>query len=135
MDLVLKLRELRRLSGLSQKDVSRLSGVGEKSLSSFETGERIDSLKVAQLQRILRVYGVDESEFFAEGFDDVVEQWDADGLRDILADLRELPPSVQSKLLEKFQVMVDAAFAAQPMGSSSHFPRTGTEWEMLTSRN
>ena len=134
MDLVLKLRELRRLSGLSQKDVSRLSGVGEKSLSSFETGERVDSLKVAQLQRILKVYGVAASEFFAEGFDEAVEQWDGDGLRDILADLRELPAPIQSRLIEKFQVMVDAAFASQPMGSS-HFPRTGTEWEMLTSRN
>ena len=37
MDLVLKLREVRRLRGLSQKDVARLSGVGEKTISSFET--------------------------------------------------------------------------------------------------
>lgn len=134
MDLVLKLRELRRLSGLSQKDVARLSGVGEKSLSSFETGERIDSLKVAQLQRILRVYGVDESEFFAEGFDDIVEQWESDGLRDILADLRDLPSSVQSTLLEKFQLMVDSASAAQAM-PSSRYSRNDMDWEMLTSRN
>ena len=37
MDLVLKLREIRRLRGLSQKDVAKLSGVGEKTISSFET--------------------------------------------------------------------------------------------------
>ena len=32
MDLVLKLREIRRMRGLSQKDVARLSGVGEKTI-------------------------------------------------------------------------------------------------------
>ena len=46
MDLVLKLRELRRMRGLTQKDVARLSGVGQKTISSFETGERIGSLKL-----------------------------------------------------------------------------------------
>ena len=46
MDIVLKLRELRRYRGLSQKDVARRSGVGEKTLSSFETGERIDTMKI-----------------------------------------------------------------------------------------
>ena len=44
MDLVLKLREIRRMRGLSQKDVARLSGVGAKTISSFETGERIGRL-------------------------------------------------------------------------------------------
>ena len=60
MDLVLKLREIRRLRGLSQKDVARLSGVGEKTISSFETGQRIGSLKLAQLKRMLGVYGLTE---------------------------------------------------------------------------
>ncbi len=36
MDIVLKLRELRRLRGYSQKVVARLTGVGEKTISSFE---------------------------------------------------------------------------------------------------
>jgi transcriptional regulator with XRE-family HTH domain len=58
MDLVLKLREIRKLRGLSQKDVARLSGVGEKTISSFETGQRIGSLKLAQLKRMLGVYGL-----------------------------------------------------------------------------
>ena len=64
MDLVLKLREIRRMRGLSQKDVSRLSGVGEKTISSFETGQRIGSLKLSQLKRLLGVYGLTESQFF-----------------------------------------------------------------------
>ncbi len=64
MDLVIKLRELRRIRGLTQKDVGRLAGVGEKTVSSFETGARIGSMKISQLQRLLRVYGVTEAEFF-----------------------------------------------------------------------
>ena len=55
MDLVLKLREVRRLKGLSQKDAARLSGVGEKTISSFETGERVGSMKLAQLRRLLAI--------------------------------------------------------------------------------
>ena len=64
MDLVLKLREIRRMRGLSQKDVARLSGVGEKTISSFETGQRIGALKLNQLKRLLSVYGLTEAEFF-----------------------------------------------------------------------
>ena len=77
MDIVLKLRELRRLRGLSQKDVGRLSGVGEKTLSSFESGARIDSLKVSQLRRVLRVYSITEDEFFSSKMD---ELFDADAI-------------------------------------------------------
>jgi predicted nucleotidyltransferase/transcriptional regulator with XRE-family HTH domain len=57
MGLVLKLRELRRLRGLTQKEVARLSGIGVKTISSFETGERIGSLELEQLERLLEVYG------------------------------------------------------------------------------
>ena len=58
MDLVLKLREARRMRGLTQRDVARMSGVGEKTISSFETGERIGSLKLKQLERLLSAYGL-----------------------------------------------------------------------------
>ena len=64
MDLVLKLREIRRMRGLSQKDVAKLSGVGEKTISSFETGQRIGALKLSQLKRLLSVYGLTEAQFF-----------------------------------------------------------------------
>ncbi len=63
MDLVLKLRELRQFRGLSQADAARKSGLGVKTLSSFETGERIDSIKLVQLQRLMRVYAVTDAEF------------------------------------------------------------------------
>src|SRR4051794_6635781 len=64
LDLVLKLRELRRMSGLSQKEAALSSAVGEKTLSSFETGERITSIKLAQLLALLAVYNVTPAEFF-----------------------------------------------------------------------
>lgn len=74
MDIVLKLRELRRLKGLSQKKVEKLSGVSEKTLSSFESGARIHTLKLVQLQKLLRVYGITEEEFFSKTFEKSLEE-------------------------------------------------------------
>jgi len=53
MDLVLKLREVRRLKGLSQKDVARLSGVGERRSARSKRGSAVGSMKLAQLKRLL----------------------------------------------------------------------------------
>jgi len=121
MDIVLKLRELRRLRGLSQKDVGRLSGVGEKTLSSFESGARIDSLKLSQLRRVLRVYGITEDEFFSPKMD---ELFDADAPLErsreesLVARLAELPGAMRDALLERFELMLKAAqlaAASQPV--------------------
>src|SRR5205085_11833560 len=78
MDLVLKLREIRRLRGLSQKDVARMSGVGEKTISSFETGQRIGSLKLSQLRRLLSVYGLSEAQFFGGTVEKQIAPWELD---------------------------------------------------------
>src|SRR6059058_5587119 len=78
MDLVLKLREIRRMRGLTQKDVARLSGVGEKTISSFETGQRIGALKLAQLKRLLSVYGLTESDFFSGSIEKQIAPWELD---------------------------------------------------------
>src|ERR1043165_833550 len=111
MDLVLKLREIRRMRGLSQKDVARLSGVGEKTISSFETGERIGSLKLAQLERLLGVYGLTPAEFFDGRVEKEIAPWELDETQiakaRLLADLHTLPARVQRNLLAKFQLMVD----------------------------
>jgi HTH-type transcriptional regulator, competence development regulator len=111
MDLVLKLRELRRLRGLTQKDVARLSGVGQKTISSFETGERIASLKLAQLERILAVYGMTEAEFFGGRIEREIAPWDLDGeelaARRLLDDLHALSKTAQRNLLAKFQLMIE----------------------------
>jgi transcriptional regulator with XRE-family HTH domain len=68
MDLVLRLRELRRASGLSQDVVAARASIGVKTLSSFETGARIASMKLSQLHRLLSVYGITEAEFFGPPF-------------------------------------------------------------------
>src|ERR1043166_8704533 len=111
MDLVLKLREIRRMRGLSQKDVAKLSGVGEKTISSFETGERIGSLKLAQLKRLLSVYGLTEAEFFGGTIEQAIAPWELDehqmATTRLLDDLHTLPKPVQQNLLAKFQLMVE----------------------------
>jgi len=112
MDLVLKLRELRRLRGLSQKDVERLAGVGEKTLSSFETGERIGSLKISQLRRLLALYGVSEEEFFGRKIEQL---FDPDAIQQqsraetLMAGLDKLQPEMREPLLERFELMLQAA--------------------------
>ena len=141
MDLVLKLRELRRVRGLSQKDVADRSGVGEKTLSSFETGQRIGSLKISQLRKILAVYGVSEAEFFSDALDRQLAPWDtspdAENPAKIAQDLRLLPEPIRENLLAKFRLMLDTASETHsigqhrpPMRRSEH-----SEWQMLTSRN
>lgn len=64
MDIVIRLRDLRFDSKLTQKQVAELSGVGVKTISSFESGLRIESMKVVQLERIVAVYGISLAEFF-----------------------------------------------------------------------
>ena len=116
MDLVLKLREIRRMRGLTQKDVSRLSGVGEKTISSFETGQRIGALKLAQLKRLLSVYGLTESDFFS-------------------GSIEKQPKQHQKNLLSKFQLMVETLLDTH--GEPSRRPGyvRDPDWQMLTSRN
>src|SRR4028119_594568 len=113
MDLVLKLREIRRLRGLSQKDVAQLSGVGEKTISSFETGQRIGSLKLAQLKRLLSVYGLTEAEFFGCSVERQIAPWELDDEENaaarLIEDLRGLPKPVQKAMLGKFQLMLETA--------------------------
>lgn len=144
MDLVLKLREIRRLRGLSQKDVARLSGVGEKTISSFETGQRIGSLKLAQLKRLLGVYGLTEREFFGGTVEREIAPWELDEQETAAArlvdDLRLLPKPVQKAMLSKMQLMLETATEVNQV---SH-PRPplrddraaySREWQMLNSRN
>src|ERR1044071_8269563 len=113
MDLVLKLREIRRMRGLSQKDAARLSGVGAKTISSFETGERIGSLKLAQLERLLAVYGLTAAEFFDGRIEKEIAPWELDenqiATARLVDDLRALPATLQRALLPKFQLMVETA--------------------------
>jgi transcriptional regulator with XRE-family HTH domain len=122
MDLVLKLRELRDLRGLSQKDVARLSGVGEKTLSSFETGQRIGSMKLAQLAKLLAIYGVTEEQFFSRAIE---ELFDPDAIsrrsreEQLTAGLADLPADARNALLERFELMLDSALTVRGPASAA----------------
>lgn len=111
MDLVLKLREARRMRGLSQKDAARLSGVGQKTISSFETGDRIGSLKLSQLKRLIEAYGLTEAEFFGGSVEKAMAPWELDenevATTRLVDALHGLPKRVQRDLLAKFQLMVE----------------------------
>lgn len=111
MDLVLKLREIRRMRRLTQKDVARISGVGAKTISSFETGERIGSLKLAQLERLLAAYGLSQKEFFGGTVEKEIAPWELPeeevATRRLVDDLAALPKVLQRNLLAKFQLMVE----------------------------
>ena len=114
MDLVLKLRELRRLRGLSQKEAALSSGIGEKSLSSFETGERISSIKLAQLLALLAAYDVTPAEFFggkveADVFGEL-ERLSASEL-DLVRELRALPERARTRVEEKLSEVIETAQA------------------------
>ena len=140
MDLVLKLREIRRLKGLSQKDAARLSGVGEKTISSFETGQRIGALKLSQLKRLLSVYGLTETDFFSGSIEKQIAPWELDEQQmatvKLMEDLHTLPNPHQKNLLSKFQLMVETLLDAngEPRERRPSYERD-PDWQMLTSRN
>lgn len=140
MDLVLKLREIRRMRGLSQKDAAQLSGVGEKTISSFETGQRIGSLKLAQLERLLGVYGLSKAEFFGGTVEKQIAPWELNeeefATSRVLDELRALPRPLKKSMLAKFQLMLDTAAQLHDMKEKRPaFVHDQSEWHMLTSRN
>lgn len=139
MDVVLKLRELRRLRRLTQKDVARLSGVGEKTISSFETGERIGSLKLSQLERILSVYGLTPKDFFGGIVETEIAPWELDedevATRRLLHDLDALPKTVQRSLFAKFQLMVETVSDVYGGNEKKTFPARPPLFERELSRS
>jgi transcriptional regulator with XRE-family HTH domain len=140
MDLVLKLREIRRMRGYTQKDVARLSGVGEKTISSFETGQRIGALKLSQLKRLLSVYGLTEADFFSGSIEKEIAPWELDEEQmatvKLMDELHTLPKQHQKNLLGKFQLMVETLLDTHgdPRDRRAGFARD-PDWQMLTSRN
>src|SRR5436305_12907986 len=136
MDLVLKLREIRRLRGLSQKDVARLSGVGEKTISSFGTGERIGSLKLAQLGRLLAAYGLTEAEFFDGRIEKEIAPWELDenqmATARLLDALHTLPRPVRRILLAKFQLMAETVAVVHGHAEEPPAPAPGELWRVAS---
>lgn len=140
MDLVLKLREIRRLRGLSQKDVARLSGVGEKTISSFETGQRIGSLKISQLKNLLSVYGLTEADFFGSSVEKEIAPWELDehefAAAQLLDHLKALPKPIQKAMVSKFELMLETATELQHVTEKRpSYVHDEADWHMLTSSN
>ena len=140
MDLVLKLREIRRMRGLSQKDVAKLSGVGEKTISSFETGQRIGALKLSQLKRLLSVYGLTEAQFFGGSVEKQIAPWelgeDEFATSRLVDDLKSLPKSLQRSMIAKFQLMLETATEVHQLRDKRPaYLRDNPEWHMLNARN
>ena len=115
MDLVLKLRELRRMRNLTQQEVAELAGVGAKTVSSFETGDRITSLKLSQLLQLLSAYNLTAAEFFGgrveqQVFGELERLSPAESK--LLTAFRALPERTRESLAERFLLMMDAAAMA-----------------------
>jgi transcriptional regulator with XRE-family HTH domain len=122
MDLVLKLRELRHLRGISQVDAAKKSGLGVKTLSSFETGERIASMKLVQLQSLLRVYSVTEAEFFSTAIEHLLAPWEHEAVEEIdtlVCALRSLPSSARHVITDKLRLAIDLARDLAPVSARS----------------
>jgi len=63
--MVILLRDLRAQAGLTQQQAAQRSGIGSKTISSFEDGDRIESIKVEQLRAICAAYSISLSHFFS----------------------------------------------------------------------
>lgn len=75
MDLVVKLRELRQRRGLTQLEAARRAAIGMKTLSSYESGSRIEAMKLSHLLRLLHVYGVSPDHFFSVDLEFELAPW------------------------------------------------------------
>lgn len=140
MDVVLKLRELRRMKKLTQKDVAVKSGIGEKTISSFETGQRIGSLKVAQLERLLSVYGMPPSEFFGCAVEKTIAPWEISNEQQyaerLATRLTRLPRTAQRALTARIESMLDSVADLNQFDALSSIPSIEeADWRMLNSQN
>ena len=112
MDTVLKLRELRARAGLTQEEVARRSGVGVKTLSSFESGARIEAMKLAQLEAILSVYAVTPAEFLSAALDRSIAPWEHPGAVEhdaLIRDIESLPNAAKRVVVEKLRLAIELA--------------------------
>jgi transcriptional regulator with XRE-family HTH domain len=110
VDLATRLQEVRKASGLNQKQVAALSGVHEKTLSSYESNRRIGRMKIEHLLKILAVVGMSPAEFFA-GIDEVprpVGMNAEDTPAFLLFDrFMALPAETQNALIPAFHLLID----------------------------
>jgi transcriptional regulator with XRE-family HTH domain len=112
MDTVLKLRELRAHAGITQEDVARRSHLGVKTISSFESGARIESMKLSQLEAILATYKLTLAQFFSRSMEHDLAPWESESTSDaLLRRIDALPAHAREALLDKIAAMLDVAEA------------------------
>jgi transcriptional regulator with XRE-family HTH domain len=117
MDVVLKLRELRRLRGYTQQEAAEKAALNVKTLSSFETGARITSMKLLQLFSMLAAYDMTPAEFFGDGVERaVLNELERLSLAEgnLIASLRRLPDEARVRLEARLLEQIEAAIVAQP---------------------
>lgn len=118
MDIVIKLREARHRAGLSQQEAAERSGIGVKTISSFESGARVESMKLRQLERLLGAYGITLSEFFSPSFDHAIAPWEVSAeeakVATVVARLRALPRTYLPVIVDKILSMLDGVSAVLP---------------------
>lgn len=116
MDLDLKLRELRARAWLKQEDVAARSHLGVKSISSFESGARIDSMKLSQLEAMLSVYGITLAQFFSRSIEHDLAPWESppDPLDAIARRIETLPSHMRDVMIQKISTMLDTIEAVLP---------------------
>lgn len=128
MDLVLKLRELRARTGLTQEEVAERSRIGVKTISSFESGARIDSMKLSQLEAILRVYDISLAQFFSRSIEHDLAPWESpqDPIDFIGRRIEALPPRARDAMIEKITTMIDGVEAILPQTRRATQPTHAT---------
>ncbi len=123
MDFVIRLRELRARAGLTQEQAAERSGIGAKTISSFESGSRIDAMKLSQLERLLDVYGVTLAHFFSDELANELspaktESFQRDGFR-----FEDLPEPVRASIVAWASRITSAPTAVVPQRPPSHDSR------------
>src|SRR5262245_56897240 len=105
------------MKGLTQLQAAQKSGIGVKTISSFETGQRIDGLKLSQLKRLLAVYGVCEEDFFGGATECMINgsipfTTESDVMRAVHA-IVKFPPDFQRALAQRINDMCAAVECAR----------------------
>ena len=115
MDIVLKLRELRARAQLHQSDVASRSGLGVKTISSFESGSRISTMKISQLERILSVYCITLTQFFSRSLEHDLAPWETAGdpIDEIARRIETLPPGMHEIAVERITGLLDGFEASE----------------------
>jgi hypothetical protein len=97
-------------------------------------------MKLAQLRRLLAVYGLTEAQFFGGAVEKEIAPWEL-GEEDfatsrLLDDLQALPKPLQRTMIAKFQLMLETAAEVHHLRDKRPaYVRENPEWHMLNARN